>query len=82
MTALTPNQLTTDIANAIRAHDFPAVADMLRALAVVDPRRAGAVYETITAARDSAPTEADRQEVAPALRRARCTCPDDCECEH
>lgn len=23
MTALTPNQLTTDIANAIRAHDFP-----------------------------------------------------------
>lgn len=44
---LTADDLTTGIANALRAHDIEAVEDMLQALASLDPRRAQAVYDTL-----------------------------------
>jgi len=41
--------LTSVIAAAIKAHDFPAVVTVLEALAVEDPVQAQAVYSTIQA---------------------------------
>ena len=46
---LTADQLTTGIANAIRARNLEAVVDLLYALVFVDPRRAEAVYDTLQA---------------------------------
>ena len=40
----TAGQIETAIAEAVRAHDFPAVVSLLRMLAVADPHRAGVVY--------------------------------------
>ena len=58
---ITAEDLTAGIANAIRARDFPAVADMLRMLTAADPRQAGRVCETIHAALPAAPVQADRE---------------------
>jgi hypothetical protein len=41
------DRLTEGIANAIRAHDFDAVAGLLKVLAITDPHRAQAVYDTL-----------------------------------
>lgn len=44
---LTADDLTTGISQAIRARDFPAVVDMLRALAWIDPYRAQDIYDLL-----------------------------------
>lgn len=47
MADLTADQLTTGIANALRARDIDAIEDMLRALAFVDPQRAQDVWDVL-----------------------------------
>ena len=71
MTApLTTADLLTGIANAIRAHDFPAVADMLRMLATIDPTAAYAVYQVLKAGIAAAPSPQDGADLATALTEA------------
>src|SRR5258707_12614557 len=67
---ITADDLTAGIADAIRARDFPAMADMLRMLTTADPRQAGRVCETIRTALPDAPVQADREPAAPAPKMA------------
>ncbi len=67
---ITADDLTAGIANAIRARDFPAMADMLRMLTTADPRQAGRVCETIRTALPDAPVQADREAAETALKMA------------
>ena len=49
-----PEQIMIAIAGAVKAHDFKAVFDLLKLLAVIDPHAAEAIYEAISATRPSA----------------------------
>jgi len=49
MADYTPDQITAGIAEAVKARDFPAVASLLKMLAVRDPRQAEVVYESMRA---------------------------------
>ena len=64
MAEYTTGQIEAAIAEAIRAHDFPAVVSLLKMLALRDPHRAEFVYEAMLAVLDagkSAPGEGTRQ---------------------
>jgi hypothetical protein len=47
MAELTAEELTAGISNAIKAHDWDAVVDMLRALVFIDPQRALDIYDML-----------------------------------
>lgn len=54
MADLTAEELTIGIGNAIKAHDFKAAFDMLKALAIIDPHTAQTIYDALTITRPSA----------------------------
>ena len=47
MTDLLADQVTQGVANALRARDLIAAVDLLKALAVLDPHRAQAIYDVL-----------------------------------
>lgn len=53
MADYTSEQLLDGIAKALKARDFPAVAALLKMLAVKDPAAAETVYDVITAAAEA-----------------------------
>ena len=51
--ALSPEQVMTGIANAIKARDFEAVIALLKVLAIKDPHQAEIVYTAMLAVLDA-----------------------------